>query len=149
MQSLIAYIAYGLLTPEVKKGWFSASQRVPFPKYLGLYQAAFETGVALGYTYRDTLASFAQLFSDAGREGEVLSAAQELAQKLLELKWWQEQFDRAIEMIQDARTQEQAVAQWKLSNEAEKNYLAVFDWLTAHGHTVIWNKEEQCYQTRR
>ena len=82
---------------------------------------------------------------DALHNGE----SQELAQKLLELKWWQEQFDRAIEMIQDARTQEQAIAQWKLSDEAEKNYLAACDWLAAHGYTVIWNKAEQCYQTRR
>jgi len=75
--------------------------------------------------------------------------SQELAQKLLELKWWQEQFDWAIEMLQDARTQEQAIAQWKLSDEAEKNYLAASDWLTAHGYSVTWSKEEQCYQARR
>lgn len=75
--------------------------------------------------------------------------SQELAQKLLELKWWREQFDRAIEMMQYATTEEQVVAQWKLSDEAEKNYLAAFDWLAAHGYTAIWNKAEQCYEVRR
>ena len=76
------------------------------------------------------------------------SESQELAQKLLELKWWQEQFDRAIEMMCAAHTEEQVVAQWKLSNEAEKNYLAADDWLTEHGYSVIWNKVERCYQVR-
>lgn len=75
--------------------------------------------------------------------------SQELAQKLLELKFWQEQYDRAEEMMQYARTEEQVVAQWRLSNEAEKNYLAAYDWLIEHGYTVTWNKVEQCYQVRR
>ena len=52
-------------------------------------------------------------------------------------------------MIHYARTEEQAVAQWKLSNEAEKNYLAAYDWLAAHGYIVIWNEVEQCYEARR
>ena len=77
------------------------------------------------------------------------SESQELAQKLIELKFWQEQFDQAREMMHYTRTEEQAIAQWKLSNEAEENYLAAFDWLTAHGYSVIWNKAEQCYQVRR
>jgi hypothetical protein len=77
------------------------------------------------------------------------SESQEIAQKLLDLKFWGEQFDHAGEMMQYARTEEQAVVQWKLSNEAEKNYLAAFDWLAAHGYTAIWNKAEQCYQVRR
>ena len=74
--------------------------------------------------------------------------SQEVVQKLIELKYWQEQFDQAILRVRSARTQEETSTQWRLSKEAEKNYLAAFDWLNAHGYTTIWNKEEQCYEVR-
>src|ERR1022692_3164825 len=80
MHSLIAYIAHGLIAPVATKGWFSKSH-VPFRRYLGLYQEAFEIGVVLGYTYRNDIECFAQLFSEHGREKDLINFIQELAGK--------------------------------------------------------------------
>lgn len=82
---------------------------------------------------------------DALYDGE----SQEMARKLIELKYWQEQFDQAIRRMRYAQTQAETTAQWRLTNEAEKNYLATSDWLNAHGYTVTWNQAEQCYEARR
>jgi hypothetical protein len=82
MHSLVGQIGHDLIGPNLRGGWLSAPY-VPFRRYLGLYQEAFETGTVLGYTYRNRMAEFAQLFSESGREMELVNFVQELAQKRL------------------------------------------------------------------
>jgi hypothetical protein len=82
MRSLVTHIAFRLIEPEVKKGWFSAPH-VPFQRYLGLYQEGFEIGVVLGYAYRNSILRFAQLFSERGHERELIGFIQKLAQERL------------------------------------------------------------------
>ena len=62
-----------LITSAVKKKWFSKPV-LPFRRYLGLYEEAFEMGVAIGYAHRDNLTGLVQLFSQAGREEELTIA---------------------------------------------------------------------------
>src|SRR5438270_244881 len=54
----------------------------------------------------------------------------ELAQKLVELKFYGEQYDLAIALMCTAKTQQEVVAHWKRSNEFEEKYLCAWDWLT-------------------
>lgn len=70
----------------------------------------------------------------------------ELAQKLVELKFFGEQYDLAIAMMRLARSTQEAVVHWKSSNEYEAKYLEAWDWLISHGYVPVWNKAEQCYQ---
>lgn len=73
----------------------------------------------------------------------------EVAQKLVELKFYTEQYDLTIALMRTAKTQQEAVAHWKHSHELEAKYLSVYDWLTAQGYVLKWNKAEQCYEARR
>jgi hypothetical protein len=73
----------------------------------------------------------------------------ELAQKLVDLKFYGEQYDLAIALMRTAKTQQEATAYWKRSKEFEAKYLSAWDWLTSHGYAPIWNKAEQCYEVRR
>lgn len=73
----------------------------------------------------------------------------ELAQKLIELKVYAEQYDLAIVLMRTAKTQQETVEHWRRSRELEAKYLSVCDWITAHGYAPTWNKEEQCYEVRR
>lgn len=82
MHSLVAYIARGLIAPVVTKGWLS-KPHVRLRRYLGLYQEAFEAGAVLGYTYRGDMECFAQLFSDNGHQGDLITVIQELARERL------------------------------------------------------------------
>ena len=70
----------------------------------------------------------------------------ELAQKLVELKFFGEQYDLAIAMMRVARNTREAIVHWKRSNEYEAKYLEAWDWLISHGYVPVWNKAEQCYQ---
>lgn len=70
----------------------------------------------------------------------------ELAQKLVELKFFGEQYDLAVAMMRAARSTQEAMAHWKRSNEYEAKYLEAWDWLISQGYVPMWNKAEQCYQ---
>ena len=70
----------------------------------------------------------------------------ELAQKLVELKFFGEQYDLAIAMMRAARSTQEAIVHWKRSKEYEVKYLEDWDWLTSRGYVPVWNKAEQCYQ---
>jgi hypothetical protein len=72
----------------------------------------------------------------------------ELAQKLVELKFFGEQYDLVIALMSTAKTEEEAVAYWKRCDEFEAKYLSAWDWLISHGYSPIWNKAEQCYQIK-
>lgn len=80
--SLVDELARTILTPALKKRLFSEPY-VPFRRYLGCYQIAFETGVVLGHMFRDRMPSFARLFSMPRREEELIGAIQELARDKL------------------------------------------------------------------
>jgi hypothetical protein len=76
--SLVDEFARTILTPALKKGLFSKPY-IPFRRYLGCYQMAFETGVVLGHMFCERMPTFAKLFSLPGREEELTGAIQELA----------------------------------------------------------------------
>jgi|SRR5271165_297986 len=76
--SFIGELALTILRPALKKRLFSGPY-VPFQRYLGCYQIAFETGVVLGHMFRDRMPSFARLFSMSGREEEVIGFVQQSA----------------------------------------------------------------------
>ncbi len=73
----------------------------------------------------------------------------ELAQKLVELKFYGEQYDLAIALMCTAKTQQEVVVHWKRSNEFEEKYLCAWDWLTSRGYSPVWNKAKQCYEISR
>ncbi len=83
MRSLIWEVAYSISVRAAKKRFFFFAPHVPFQRYLGCYQEAFEVGVVLGYAFRNRLATFAKLFSEPGREQELIAFMQELAQRRL------------------------------------------------------------------
>ena len=80
MRSLIDEVTRSIVAPALKKRLFSAPY-IPFRRYLGCYQTAFETGAVLGYAFRDRLTTFAKLFCEPGREEELTMAMQELARQ--------------------------------------------------------------------
>jgi len=82
VHSLIDEVAGSIMSGALKKRIFSAPY-IPFQRYLGCYQEAFEAGVVLGYAFRDRLTTLAKLFSQPGREEELVRAMQELAQRKL------------------------------------------------------------------
>jgi hypothetical protein len=79
---LVDELARTILAPALKKRLFSEPY-IPFRRYLGCYQMAFETGLVLGYMFRDRMPSFARLFSMPGHEAELIGAIQELARDKL------------------------------------------------------------------
>ena len=70
----------------------------------------------------------------------------EIAQKLADLKAYQEQYDQAKHAIQRARNQAETLAQWHSMNEAERRYEATFNWLVAYGYIIKWCKVRQAYE---
>jgi hypothetical protein len=70
------------MNPTVKKPFIGAPY-ITFQRYLGCYQIAFETGVILGYTFRERLLTFAKLFSEDGREGDSIAFMKSIAQRTL------------------------------------------------------------------
>ena len=73
----------------------------------------------------------------------------EIAQKLADLKAYQEQYDQAKHAMQRARNQTETLAHWHSMNEAERRYEAAFYWLEAHGYTIKWSKEKQVYEAHK
>ncbi len=82
MQTLLESLTYQVIGPAIKRRWFSG-RVVPFRRYLEIYEEALEIGVAVGYAHRENLLWLAQLFSDKGREPEVIKALSDLAKKRL------------------------------------------------------------------
>jgi len=80
--SLVDELARTILAPALKKRLFFGPY-IPFQRYLGCYEIAFETGAVLGHRFRDTMPSFARLFSTPGREEELIGAMRELARDKL------------------------------------------------------------------
>src|SRR6266446_817515 len=60
--TLLAYIAQQIISPVTKKGLFS-DEYVLFGSYMPCAQFLYETGAILGYTFRDRLLSFVELFT--------------------------------------------------------------------------------------
>ena len=120
MRSLIDEVARSIVAPAAKKRLF-IPPHLPFVSYLGCYEVAFETGVVLGYSFRDRLATFAELFSQPGREQELVTFLQELAaQHLTEVGEPKGFIDLAL------RHEESRIkAKWRESgiNEAQIDYL--------------------------
>jgi len=81
--SLIVEVAHSIIAPAAKRRFFFFAPNIPFQRYLGCYQEAFETGVVLGYAFRNRLTTFAKLFGEPGHEQEVVTEMQELAQQRL------------------------------------------------------------------
>jgi hypothetical protein len=80
VRTLIDEFATSIIAPALKKRLFSAPY-IPFPRYLGCYQVAFETGSVLGHVFRDKLATLVKLFCEPGREETLIIAMRELAQQ--------------------------------------------------------------------
>ena len=67
--------------PAVTKRFWFFALGIPFTRYLGCYQEAFEVGVVLGYTFRDRLTTFAKLFAEPDHEQQLITVMQELARQ--------------------------------------------------------------------
>jgi hypothetical protein len=83
LRSLISEIAHSIAAPAVTKRFLFFAPGIPFQRYLGCYQEAFEIGVVLGYTFRNKLLTFAKLFAEANHEQELITFMQELARQRL------------------------------------------------------------------
>jgi hypothetical protein len=84
VSTLIDEFARSLIAPALKKRPFSPPY-VPFRRYLGCYQMAFETGAVLGHAFRNRLPMLTKLSCHPGHEEELIAAMQELArQKMAE-----------------------------------------------------------------
>ena len=70
----------------------------------------------------------------------------EIAQKLADLKAYQEKYDQARYVMQRARNQAESLAHWQSMNEAERRYEVAFNWLEAYGYTIKWSKVKQVYE---
>ena len=81
-RSLLNHIVNSIIAPAARKKLFRAPY-IPFRRYLGCYQEAFEIGAVLGYAYRKKIVTFAKLFSQPGREAGFVSAIQQLARERL------------------------------------------------------------------
>jgi hypothetical protein len=70
--SLVQFLATQIITPIVKKGFF-AHEHVLFSDYMPRAGFLFEIGAVLGYTFRNRLTTFAQLFAAPGTEQKLIS----------------------------------------------------------------------------
>ena len=70
----------------------------------------------------------------------------EIAQKLADLKAYQEQYDEAKNAMQRARNQTETLAHWHSMNEAERRYETAFNWLKAYGYSIKWSNVRQGYE---
>jgi hypothetical protein len=69
--SLIAYIASELSLPIIRQSWLRGTY-VRALELMSCAQCVFETGTVLGWTFRNKMPLFVQLFSEPGREADVL-----------------------------------------------------------------------------
>ena len=81
--SLVHFLASQIIAPIVKKGFFSG-EYVLFSAYMPRAGFLYETGAVLGYTYRDRLMTFAQLFASPGTEQKLIGWLHKQASEHLE-----------------------------------------------------------------
>ena len=81
--SLLPYLADLMLTPVTRRRWFSG-EYVLFIDYMACAQFLYEMGLVLGYTFRDRLVMFAELFFEPDRDASnVASCLRELSRRHL------------------------------------------------------------------
>src|SRR6266568_2899728 len=68
--SLLGYLAHQIIAPVTREGLFSG-KHVLFAEYLSHAQFLYEISAVLGYIYRDRLDTFAELFSEPGRQADL------------------------------------------------------------------------------
>jgi hypothetical protein len=68
--TLLGYLMHQIIAPVKRRGLFSG-EYVLFAEYLSQAQFLYETGPVLGYIYRDRLDTFAELFSESGRQADL------------------------------------------------------------------------------
>ena len=68
--SLLGYLAHEFIAPVKRAGLFSG-EYVLFAEYLSHAQLLYETSAVLGCIYRDRLDTFAELFSEPGRQADL------------------------------------------------------------------------------
>lgn len=69
---LLAYLVHQIITPVTRKGFFS-DEHVLFGEYMPCAQFLYETGTVLGYTFRDRLILFVELFTELGHQSDFVS----------------------------------------------------------------------------
>jgi hypothetical protein len=118
--SLVGHIAQFTIGSATRRRLFGKPY-LPFRRYLGCYQLAFEIGVVLGYTFRDNIVSFAKLFSEPGRELEVISAVQQIRRDLFMAHEEAQSFIELAISTEESRIH----TRWRESGlpEAKVNYL--------------------------
>ena len=73
MRTLLTNLAETALAPIRRKGWFSG-EYVRLGEYMRRAQLLYETGVVLGHHFCERLDAFVQLFSEPGREAEMIAS---------------------------------------------------------------------------
>lgn len=66
---LLAYLVHHIITPMTRKGMFS-DDYVLFGEYMPSAQFLYEMGAVLGYTFRDRLIVFVELFTEPGHQSD-------------------------------------------------------------------------------
>ncbi len=69
---LLAYLVHQIVAPLTRKGLFSHDY-VLFGEYMPCAQFLYETGAVLGYTFRDRLLVFVELFTEPGHQSDFVS----------------------------------------------------------------------------
>lgn len=69
---LLAYLVHQIIAPVTRKGLLSKDY-VLFGQYMPCAQFLYETGAVLGYTFRDRLIVFVELFTDPGHQSDFVS----------------------------------------------------------------------------
>ena len=71
--TLLGYLVRQIIAPVTRKGLFSGKY-ILFLEYLSHAQFLYETSAVLGYVYRDRLETFAELFSEPGRQADLANS---------------------------------------------------------------------------
>lgn len=82
---------------------------IPFQRYLGCYEEAFETGAVLGHAFRSNPLVLAKLFSIPGNEQELISYMQQLAAERIQAVGRVQSFFALAMFAEEARI----VANWR------------------------------------
>lgn len=146
MLSLLDCLTHNIIAPAVKKKWFS-KPFLPFRRYLGLYQQAFEMGVGIGYAHRHNFLGIVSLLSHPGREEELANSLKATVQKhLSESPNAATLFDLGMNSEQD-RCEASIRKQWFIQTGSNLSHADVDKWAdtfnvpldNAHGNigTVI------------
>jgi len=82
---LLAYLVHQIIAPLTRKGLFS-DDHIFFGEYMPCAEFLYETGAVLGYTFRDRLVVFVELFTEPGHQSDFVSyIATPAAHRLAEL----------------------------------------------------------------